>query len=398
MSAHNDDGMLESGRRRLDWTESTMLLLAELRDEFEAERPFDGLTIGVSLHIEPKTAALFAVLAAGGAEVVATGNLGTTQDDVALALDERGIRVYGKRADSPEEHLENVRRVLEHRPQLLLDNGGDLATLVCRDGLLDPGHVLGGTEETTSGGNRLRQELAGQVPFPVIVINDSPLKLIVENKHAVGQSVVESFMRITNLMIPGRKFVVFGYGWCGRGIAKYLRNLGGQVGVVDNDPVKSLEAAVDGFEVPEIDRALGWGSVFVTATGQPGILESEHFGLMRDGAVLANAGHFDFEIDVPALRELATATTEPEPGVETLTFGDGRRLRLLSGGRMFNLGGNAPKGNSAESMDLGFTLQALSLARIATDRSKLVAGAQPVPRDIDEDAARRMLRRLARGG
>lgn len=394
MTAANEEGLLAVGRQRLEWIESTMLLLAELREEFEVERPLDGLTIGVSLHIEPKTAALFSVLVAGGAEVVATGNLGTTQDDVALALGERGVKVYGKRADSPEEHLGNVRRVLEHRPQLLLDNGGDLATLVCRDGLLEPGHVLGGTEETTSGGNRLRQELADRVPFPVIVINDSPLKLIVENKHAVGQSVVESFMRITNLMIPGRKFVVFGYGWCGRGIAKYLRNLGGRVGVVDSDPVKSLEAAVDGFDVPEIESALAWGSVFVTATGHPGIVRGEHFGLMKDGAILANAGHFDFEIDVPALRELATSTTEPEPGVEMLTLDSGRRLRLLSGGRMFNLGGNAPKGNSAESMDLGFTLQALSLARIATDRSSLVAGAQPVPRDIDEDAARRMLRRL----
>ena len=388
----------EVGRRRLEWTESNLPLLAALRDEFTAARPFDGLTIGVSLHIEPKTAALFRVLQAGGAEVVATGNLGTTQDDVARALEERGVTTYGRRDDSPEEHLANVDRVLEHRPHLLLDNGADLAALVCRDGRLDPEHVLGGTEETTSGGNRLRSELRDQVPFPVIVINDSPLKLIVENKHAVGQSVVESFMRITNLMIPGRRFVVFGYGWCGRGIAKYLRSLGGRVSVVDRDPIKSLEAAVDGFDVPEPEEALGWGSVFITATGHPGVIGADELALLPDGAILANAGHFDFEIDVPALRALVEQRHEPEPAVEELTLGDGRTLRLISGGRMFNLGGVAPKGNSAESMDLGFTLQALSLARLATDRSALVPGAQPVPRDIDEDAARRMLRRLAAGG
>lgn len=390
--------MKSQGARRLDWTASNMRLLAELGEEFEAERPFEGLTIGVSLHIEPKTGALFQVLRAGGAEVVATGNLGTTQDDISAALAERGIRVYGRRADSPEEHMQNVRRVLEHRPQLLLDNGADLAALVCREGVLEPEHVLGGTEETTSGGYRLRTELRDRVPFPVIVINDSPLKLIVENKHAVGQSVIESFMRITNLMIPGRRFVVFGYGWCGRGIAKYLRSLGGRVGVVDTDPIKGLEAAIDGFEVPEMERALAWGSAFITATGHPAILRAEHFELLCDGAVLANAGHFDFEIDVPALRATAKETTEPEPAVEELLLGNGRRVRLISGGRMFNLGGVAPKGNSVESMDLGFTLQALSLARLATDRSALVPGAQPVPRDIDEDAARRMLGRLARGG
>ncbi len=380
------------------WTESNLLMLAALRHEFESSRPFEGLSIGVSLHIEPKTAALFSVLQAGGAEVVATGNLGTTQDDVARALEERGVLVYGQRADSAEEHLENVRKVLAHQPRLLLDNGADLAAFATRDGLVEPGHILGGTEETTSGGNRLRGELAEHVDFPVIVINDSPLKLIVENKHAVGQSVVESFMRITNLMIPGRRFVVFGYGWCGRGIAKYLRSLGGRVAVIDPDPIKALEAAVDGFRVPELGDALAWGSVVITATGAPDVLGRVELEQLADGVVLANAGHFDFEIDVPALRALATEVTAPEPGVEELRLTNGRRVRLLSGGRMFNLGGEAPKGNSAESMDLGFTLQALSLARLATDRSALVAGAQPVPRDIDEDAARRMLRRLERGG
>ena len=312
---------LEGGRARLQWTESNLLLLAELHREFELSRPFENLKIGVSLHIEPKTAALFRVLQAGGAEVVATGNLGTTQDDISAALRERGMRVYGKRSDTSTEHQQNIRDVLKHEPQLLLDNGADLTALVCTDSAFSPQSVIGGTEETTSGGTRLRQDLKNRVPFPVIVINDSPLKLIVENKHAVGQSVVESFMRITNLMIPGRRFVVFGYGWCGRGIAKYLRSFGGLVAVVERDPIRKLEAAVDGYEVPELEQALQLGSVFITATGQPGVLVAEHFEQMSDQSILANAGHFDWEIDVPALRSLADKTSEPEDAIEELTLG-----------------------------------------------------------------------------
>jgi adenosylhomocysteinase len=386
--------LLQKGQRRIHWTQANLHLLNQLQGEFHTKKPFKGLTIGVSLHIEPKTAVLFSVLQAGGANVVATGNLGTTQADVSQALIESGIPVYGDRTDNHEQHRENVRQVLRHRPNLLLDNGADLvANLLELDEFSAEG-VLGGTEETTSGGNRLRQELSGEVPFPVIVINDSPLKLIVENKHAVGQSVVESFMRITNLMIPGRRFVVLSYGWCGRGIAQYLRSLGGQVAVVEPDVIKALEAAVDGFRVAKLEAIAPWGSVFITATDQPKVLRAEHFKAMRDGAVLANAGHFDWEIDVEALRELAVTTKKPEDAIEDYTLPGGKHVRLIAEGKMFNLAGREPKGNSIESMDMGFALQALSLALIAKRHATLAHGPQAVPQEVNLDAAGRMLARL----
>ncbi|RVB07864.1 adenosylhomocysteinase, partial [Mesorhizobium sp. M7A.F.Ca.CA.004.07.1.1] len=219
--------LVERGRARIAWIRSRMAMLATLRSEFRETQPFAGRRIGVSLHVEPKTAVLLEVLAEGGAEIVGTGNHGSTQDDVVAFLQSQGIGVFGSRADTLADHHANLARVLDAKPDMLLDNGADLAA-----GIIERGwaaSILGGTEETTSGGDRLRGELAGKVPFPSIVINDSPLKAIGENKHAVGQSVVESFMRITNLMIPGRRFCVIGYGWCGRGIAQYLRALGGRV-------------------------------------------------------------------------------------------------------------------------------------------------------------------------
>jgi adenosylhomocysteinase len=221
----------------------------------------------------------------------------------------------------------------------------------------------------------------------------------VENKHAVGQSVVESFMRITNLMIPGRRFVLLGYGWCGRGIAQYLRSLGGQVAVVEPDVIRALEAAVDGFRVSELEALAAWGNVFITATGQPKVLRAEHFKAMPEGAVLANAGHFDWEIDVEALRELAVAVQEPEDAIEeyTLPSASGKHIRLIAGGRMFNLAGREPKGNSIESMDMGFALQALSLALIARRDATLIHGPQAVPQEVNLDAAGRMLAGLMNG-
>ncbi len=386
-----EEELLKRGRGKINWISSNMKMLDKLREEFTSSQPFAGLTIGVSLHIEQKTAALFSVLAAGGAEVVATGNLGTTNDDIAAALNESGIRVYGKRNDTRSEHLENVRRILRHKPALLLDNGADLIAFLIEEEEFSGQKIIGGTEETTSGGNRIREEMPGKVSFPAIVINDSPLKLIVENKHAVGQSVLESFLRITNLMVQGKRVVVFGYGWCGRGIAKYFKSFGAQVTVMEKDPIRALEAAVDGFRVTETEAAVSWGNVFITATGRPGIIKAEHFAHISDGAILANAGHFDWEIEVPELVKQAASVEEPEEAIERFAMPNGNCLTLLSHGRMFNLGGREPKGNSAESMDLGFTLQALSLECIAKSRYPLVAGAQPVPHEINLEASRRML-------
>jgi len=379
------------GAARVEWIRSRMPLLARARAEFAERLPFAGHRIGMSLHLEPKTAVLLETLAAGGAEVVATGNHGSTQDDIVAFLRGQGMTVFGSRDDDLDQHHRNVASVAEAKPTILLDNGADLAALAAAD----PTGIIGGTEETTSGGLRLRGELAGRIPFSMIVINDSLLKAIGENKHAVGQSVVESFMRITNLMVNSKRFVVFGYGWCGRGVAQYLRALGGKVAVVEVDEIKAFEAAMDGFRVDTADGLAEWGQVFITATGHPGVLTAPFFEKVADGAVLANCGHFPWEIDVPALRAYAIGSTVLDDAIERLDLPGGRHVILIADGRMFNLAGREPKGNSLESMDLGFLLQSLSLERVATAADTLTLGAQPVPEDIDREIARRMLAALS---
>ncbi len=383
--------LIRQGSQRLEWIRSRMRLLADAKTAFAETLPFAGRRIGVSIHLDPKTAVLLEVLQAGGAEIVATGNHGSTQDDVVSVLLSRGMSVLGTRADTLEEHHRNVASVLDSKPDMILDNGADLITGVVERGLAHT--IIGATEETTSGGERLRGELAGRVSFPVIVINDSPLKAIGENRHAVGQSVVESLMRITGLAVPGRRFVVAGYGWCGRGIAQYLRALGGRVSIAEVDDLKAFEAAFDGYRVAPMAELVGWGETFVTATGQPGILGAAEFAGMESGTVLANSGHFAWEIDVPGLTSLATNVIEVDDSIDRIEFADGRHVILLADGRMVNLAGRNPRGNSIESMDLGFLLQALSLERIAT--GSLEAGPLPVPDDINREIARRTVRAMA---
>ena len=387
------DALLEQGRRRVDWIRSRMSLLADVRKTFATSQPFRGLKIGMSLHVEPKTVVLCETLLAGGAQMEITGNYGTTQDDAAAVLRAQGMTVHGARADDWDRHQGNVARVIESGPDILLDNGADLAAVAARMGKVKG--IRGGTEETTSGGDRLRIELAGQVAFPVIVINDSPIKQIAENQHAVGEGAVESFMRITNVMVNGRRFVVVGYGWCGRGIAHYLRSFGGHVAVVEVDPIKAMEAVLAGFRVGAIESLAPWGQAFITATAREGVVGSAAFARMASGTILANAGHFPTEIDVAALRKQAVKVVAMTDEIERFDLADGRHLILLTGGRMFTLAGTAPKGNSIEAMDVGFTLQSLSLERVATAARSLVAGPQPVPADINRELARRIVAMLS---
>ena len=386
------DPLEEQGAQKIRWAQLHQKLLQRLQEQFSQAKPFAGLTIGMCLHVEPKTAVLCLVLQAGGARVVITGSPGTTKNDVAAALRRAGVIVHGRQEDDSARHQENILLVLSHNPHLLLDNGADLvATYLTLPG---PGRVIAGTEETTTGANRLRGELHGAVSFPIIVINDSPLKLIMENEHGVGPTIVEGFMRETNLLVQSRSFVVFGYGSVGRGIARCLRRLGGQVTVVEIDPIRSLEAALDGMRIAALEEALGIGEVFFTATGRAGVLSAESFDRLPDGAILANAGHFSWEIDIAALRRRATASERFREWVELFTLEDDRRITLLAHGEMLNLAGGG--GNPIETMDLGFALQAQSLAYLATHHQHLSPGPQPVPAQINATVARWMVENLSR--
>lgn len=378
---------MQDSVQHLRWTESHMPLMADIGQEFEVKRPFAGLTIGVSLHLEIKTAVLLLTLVRGGASVVAVGNYGTTQDEIVDLLLNRGIDARGSGSDNRDEHLAAVRSVVESDPDLLLDNGADLFRLAV-DLEVD---MLGGTEETTSGQTRLQTELVDLVHVPVLVVNDSPLKAIVENKHAVGQSVYESACRLTNLQPQSRRLLVVGYGWCGRGIAHYARANGARVCVAEVDEIKALEAAVDGFRVGTVSSLIGDCDFVITATGAPSVVGEEALAKARDGTLLANAGHFDWEIDMPALDEMTVGTEELGNTIERHTLRDGRRVDVIARGRMMNLAGPRPKGNSIESMDLGFALQARCLERVVESHDSLQPGAQPVPEDINRDLARRFV-------
>ena len=382
--------MVDETAHRILWTSSNMALLGRIAAEFETTRPFAGRRIGVSLHLEVKTAVLLLALKAGGADIVATGNYGTSQDDVVAYLNDQGIDARGSGSDSLERHLGHVESVLDSNPDILLDNGADLARRVVNRGLV----VLGGTEETTSGHNILAGDLAPHLNFPIIVINDTPLKALVENKHAVGQSTYESFCRITNLMPQGKRFMIVGYGWCGRGIAHYMRANGAEVTVAEIDEIKALEAALDGFRVGDVAALIADADVAITATGVDGVIGVDELGLAPDGILLANTGHFDREIDVPALN---AQTAERIPLGDVLVrhvLTDGRTVDLIAEGRMFNLAGSQPKGNTIESMDMGFAMQARSLERVARDHASLPRGAQPVPDDINRALAREFTRQM----
>jgi adenosylhomocysteinase len=366
-----------------------MQLLRNVQETFRRERPFSNKTIGVSLHLEPKTAVLLETLKIGGARIVGTGNLGSTQDDIVEVLKSWGMTIYGERSTDKEEHLRNVAKTVSAKPDLLLDNGADLVECAIKNNLID--RISGGTEETTSGDDKLRAKFIDKINFPIIVINDSPLKRIVENQHAVGQGNVESIMRMTNLMINGRRFVIVGYGWCGRGMAHYLKSFGGRVSIVEKDPIKNLEAVMDGFRVDTLKNLASWGQFFCTATSRESVISTNEFNQMPDGAILANSGHFPDEINVRALRDLAVNVNSMGSDLEEFELPNGKKLILLAGGQMIELAGTEPKGNSIEAMDLGFMLQALSLELLTKKAQILSNGPQPVPTAINHKVAELMV-------
>jgi adenosylhomocysteinase len=354
---------------RIDWVIENCRLLAAIGEEFDRTRPFAGLTIGTGIHLEPKTVALLLTLQRGGADIVSTGNLNTTQQSAIDYLSARGVRVIGGPTSDPAEHDGYLWELVRTRPQLLLDNGGDLFVRYLDepyDGL------LGGTEETTSGRTRL-EPLRDRIGLPVLVINDSPIKQFAENRHAVGQSVLESFIRLTNKSTNGKRVTVFGYGACGKVVAANFRNAYAVVSVVERDPVARLEAMLDGFLVPDRDDALRSADVVITATGAQGVVTVDDLPLLKEGAILANAGHFPWEIDAAGI------TAAAERG--------GRRVHVLTDGHMVNLAGPRPLGNSIESMDLGFALQARCLEAVATGAVGPESCVVPVPRAIDEAVA-----------
>lgn len=370
---------------RIEWVRSQTRLLQLVGREFENTRPFQGMTIGTGIHLEPKTASLLLTLKAGGARIVCTGNLNSTQPATVEYLQERDVTVFASQTQDRVEHLATLRAVLDERPDMLLDNGGDLFAMYVEDPYEG---LLGGTEETTSGRMRL-VPLRERLRMPILVINDSPIKQFAENEHAVGQSVLESFIRITNKMTNGKYVTVFGYGSCGKGIAENFRAGHAHVSVVDVDPVTRLRALLDGYATPARADAVASADIIITVTGARSVLSSEDVALLKDGAILLNAGHFPFEIDVPALSSSASAAdrTTYEETITEYRLSDGRHFYVLANGHMVNLAGPRPMGNSIESMDLGFTLQARCLEAVAHGEATQDECVVPVPRHIDERVA-----------
>ena len=380
-----------SSSTRIDWAREHCQLLQAISAEFRQTRPFDGLTIGTGIHLEAKTVALLLTLRDGGATLVSTGNLNTTQPEAVEVLRAEGITVIGGPTKDEQEHGSYLNEVLAAEPDLILDNGGDLFARY----LTRPyAGLVGGTEETTSGRMRL-EPLRGQLRRPILVINDSPIKQFAENEHAVGQSALESFLRLTNRVTNGEQVTVFGYGACGRGIAANFCGAYARVSVVDIDPVARLRAHLDGFSTPARDTAVADADIIITATGARGVLTAGDLPLLRDGVILANSGHFPAEIDAEGLIGAGQVASIREHAEDLLTLEltDGKRVHLIARGHMFNLAGPRPLGNSIESMDLGFALQARCLEAVANRSVDATSCVVPVPGRIDAAIARSYLDR-----
>ncbi|MGD9571925.1 MAG: adenosylhomocysteinase [Thermoleophilia bacterium] len=383
-----DPGLAALGRQRIEWADRDMPVLRRVRERFAEETPLAGLRVAACLHVTTETAALARTLKAGGADLVlVASNPLSTQDDVAAALvHDFGIATYARRGEDGATYYRHITAAIDHAPHLTMDDGADVIGVLHteRREMLDG--VIGGTEDTTTGVIRLRAlEAAGGLGFPVVSVNDADTKHLFDNRYGTGQSTVDGLLRATNVLVAGRRAVVAGFGWSGRGVASRLRGLGANVIVLEVDPRRALEAVMDGFQVMPVAEAARVGDVFITATGDIDVIRPEHMRVMKDGAILANAGHFDVEIDVPGLAALAVSDREVRPGVREFAMEDGRRLYLLADGRLVNLA--CAEGHPASVMDMSFANQALCAEWLAREGAGLERRVYGVPRRIDDEIA-----------
>jgi adenosylhomocysteinase len=384
-----DLSLSDAGQARIEWADRHMPVLASIRKRFAAERPLDGIQLGLCLHVTTETANLVRTLIAGGADVaLCASNPLSTQDDVAAALVKvHGAEVYAINGEGDEAYYAHINAVCDKHPKITMDDGADVIGVLHSERTHQLTEVIGGTEETTTGVIRLQAlEAEGKLAFPIVAVNEANTKHMFDNRYGTGQSTLDGIIRATNILIAGKRVVVFGYGWCGKGVAMRAKGHGAHVIVCEVDPLKALEAVMDGFEVMPALEAAREGDIFVTVTGDMHVLDGRHFGVMKNGAIVANSGHFNVEIDIPALLEMSTSKREARPFVEEYDLGDGRHIFLLAEGRLINLA--AAEGHPAAVMDMSFANQALAAEHIAVNHAELERKVYVVPEEIDKEIAK----------
>ena len=394
MSRIKDISLAPSGEMKINWVERNMPVLRGIGEDFKREKPFAGMKVALSVHLEAKTAYLCRVMEMGGAEMYVTGsNPLSTQDDVAAALVAGGMNVFAEYGCSMEQYEQCLEEVLKVGPNIIIDDGGDLVHLMHTKYTDLISNVIGGCEETTTGINRLKiMSRKGELKFPMVMVNDADCKHMFDNRYGTGQSVWDGICRTTNLIVAGKYVVISGYGWCGKGVTLRAKGLGAKVIVTETDPVRALEAVMDGYEVMPMAEAAKIGDIFCTVTGGRDIITAEHFPLMKDGAILSNAGHFNIEVDMEALEGMAVRKYEARHNIQGYVMPNGKTLFTIAEGRLVNLA--AADGHPAEIMDMSFAIQALSAQFLANNKGKLSADVVAVPKDIDEAVARRKLKAM----
>jgi adenosylhomocysteinase len=380
-------GLASEGDFSIEWASLHMPVLKKIKQRFEKEKPLENIQLGACLHVTKETAVLVDVFMAGGARIALCGsNPLSTQDDVAAALAKKGVNVYAWRGETTEEYYWCINKVIDHSPQITLDDGADLVGTIHAQRNEALPKIKGGTEETTTGVLRLRaMERSGALRYPIIAVNDAYTKYLFDNRYGTGQSTIDGILRTTSILLAGKVFVVCGYGWCGRGLAWRARGMGANVIVTEVNPTRALEAVMDGFQVMPLSKAATIGDIFVTLTGDINVIRKEHMLKMKNGAMIANSGHFNVEINIPELEGIATSKRIIRPNLEEYTLQNGKKLYLLAEGRLVNLA--AAEGHPSEVMDMSFANQALCVEYLAK-KEKLEPKVYPVPKEIDDFVAR----------